>query len=112
MASSITTTEILKSLAHDDGRVFSIVFVSYDERRKTGGKLRKIDRAISLSANPYGRANLEKKRSKAPTIKPRPAKRYTRKIRPVDAQGNEIGHIITIHPELILFFDGVKHLPT
>lgn len=110
------------------GAVFSLVVVSYDERRKDKcGRLLEYDEAVLVwgdkTDKPAEPQPLRSERAPTPlersllpdtpapaTRKPNHAQHYTRNIR-ILMQGQPTEVIVKIHPALIIQFNGINTTP-
>lgn len=100
----ITTKDILEEMK--TGNIFSCRVVTYDRKRKTGGKILEIHQAVLVQKEERDRpmTNIEQKQLQ----KKRGAnhrKHYTRNIK-LCVDGIPTEQIVKIHPPLILEFNG------
>ena len=116
---SISTKQVLSEM--ETGKPFSIKVISYDRRRSSKtGKIKEYPEAILETAkirNQGGRPPTEQEKLKAKLANPerlyknpKHKKWYTRNIRELQ-NGHPINIIHTIHPPLIIEFNGITVTP-
>jgi hypothetical protein len=118
MSSYITERDMLAYM--ETGKAFSLSCVSYDRKRKTGGKVVQYAEAILVQAKKEAKANA--RRSLTPTEKrdieartahqgpsknPHHRKFYTRNIR-ILQDGHPTSIQRKIHPPLVIEFNGKR----
>ena len=120
MANIITVAQALKQM--ETGNPFTLAFVKYDRRRRTGGELREIEARLCISdkkkAPPVveGREMTPRERKlhelKYPDNSRNPNHRhwYTRNVE-ITVNGHPTGEIIKVHPPLFVEFNGMRVVP-
>jgi len=103
----ITTAEILEHM--ESGQPFSVSVVSFDKRRKKGGKIKVYPEAV-LTQKEKGDRPRTKKEAKAEELQqlrknPHHREHYTRNIT-ILQNGFKTSIIASIHPPLIVEFNG------
>lgn len=106
----ISIKEVIKVMTQSGPNMpgkFSLSWVKLDRQKQTGGGLMVIENAICLN---NANNNYEDVKDVG-FIKPKHShhrRNRTLNIREISPQGHEIGHVIKIHPTLILRFNGKK----
>jgi hypothetical protein len=105
----------------ETGASFSLCYVKYDRKRKTGGELRDIQARLVMSENKpkaiiEGRPmtpreqKLEELNQVDNSRKPNHRLWYTRNVE-VFVNGHPTGRIVKVHPPLFVEFNGMKVVP-
>lgn len=109
----ITVRDMLSEM--ETGEVFSLTFVTYDRKRKRGGRIEDIAQAVLLRHDPEATNDIFAGRPATPREKkvqqlaelrrsPQHHKWYTRNIRLL-VNGHPTGEIRKIHPPLVALFN-------
>lgn len=107
MGRVITTKKMLERM--DTGRPFSMRWVTYDRKRRKGGRILEVSEARLTQPGQQrkaGRPLTPIEKTKAAGKRANHRKWYTRNIA-VLHQGEETGEIIKFHPPLVLEFNGM-----
>lgn len=113
----ISTKEMLETMKN--GKPFSMVVICYDRRRKSGGQIKEYPEAILVKKSDGNdlqlsrpQTKMEQKAAYLDELKKNPnhSKWYTRNIRLLQ-EGQPVGIINTIHPPLVVEFNGQKVVP-
>lgn len=109
----ITVRDMLSEM--ETGAVFSLTFVTYDRKRKRGGRIEEIAQAVLLKHDPKATNDIFAGRPATPREQkvqqlaelrraPQHHKWYTRNIRLL-VNGHPTGEIRKIHPPLVALFN-------